>query len=126
MISNIIVNVLDSSITELNKGVNLFAEGGILGKCVIVKCEPIPFSHIAPSVRKAFTKFYIKGYDIADAIELGEKIISVLDDTKGVYTHNDVNYNIKAVDILATPTVTNVEDKVVMLHADVFYVRNSN
>lgn len=123
MVSNVIVNVLDSSIAELTKGVNLFAEGGIFGNCVVVKCEPIPFGSIVPNIRKAFTKVYIKGYEIEQAIELGEGIVNAVKDLKGIFTHNDVNYNIKAVDILATPTVTNFTDKVVMLHFDVFYVR---
>ena len=126
MISNILVNVLDSNLTELTKGTNLFAEGGILGECVIVKTDSFPVGQIVPDVRRSHAKFYIKGYEIADAIELGEKMVKVLTGLKGVFTHDTVKYNIKAVDILSTPSVVSIQDKVVLFNANVFYVRTSN
>ena len=125
MISNILVNLLDSNITELTKGTNLFAENGILGKCAYIKTDTYPVGSIVPDVRKTNARVFIKGFENAEAIELGEKMVSFLNNVKGSYVYNDVTYNIKAIDILSTPSILSFENKVVQFKMNVYYVRTS-
>lgn len=125
MISNILVNLLDSNISELTKGTNLFAENGILGKCVYIKTDTYPVGSIVPDVRKTNARVFIKGFENAEAIELGEEMVALLNSVKGKYVYNDVTYNIKAIDILSIPSILSFEDKIVQFKINVYYVRTS-
>lgn len=125
MVTSVIVDILDSNMPELTKGTNLFAESGILGKCVFIKTNSYPVGQIVPNVRKAHSRFFIKGYDIVEAIELGEKMVQILTDLKGVFPQTDAQYNIKAVDIISIPSVLSIEDKVVSFNANIFFVRTN-
>lgn len=125
MISNILVNLLDSNISELTKGTNLFAENGILGKCVYIKTDTYPVGSIVPDVRKTNARVFIKGFENAEAIELGEEMVALFNSVKGKYVYNDVTYNIKAIDILSIPSILSFEDKIVQFKINVYYVRNS-
>lgn len=125
MISNILVNLLDSNISELTKGTNLFAENGILGKCVYIKTDTYPVGSIVPDVRKTNARVFIKGFENAEAIELGEEMVALFNSVKGKYVYNDVTYNIKAIDILSIPSILSFEDKIVQFKINVYYVRTS-
>lgn len=125
MISNILVNLLDSNISKLTKGTNLFAENGILGKCVYIKTDTYPVGSIVPDVRKTNARVFIKGFENAEAIELGEEMVALLNSVKGKYVYNDVTYNIKAIDILSIPSILSFEDKIVQFKINVYYVRTS-
>lgn len=125
MISNVLVNLLDSNIMELTKGTNLFAENGILGECVYIKTDTYPLGSIVSDVRRTNARIFIKGYDPADAIELGEKMVATLNTIKGSYDYNNVTYNIKTIDILSIPSILSFEDKIAQFKINVYYVRNS-
>lgn len=123
MISNIFINELDSNISELTKKTNLFAENSIVGKCVFIKTDTYPVGSIVPDVRRTHARVYIKGYDVAEAIELGERMIPVLTALKGEYTYGTEKYNIKAIDILSIPSVISFEENVVQFKFNAYYVK---
>lgn len=123
MITDAIVSLIDSNFTELTKGVNLFAENDIVGPCVFVKSDSVPVGVTSKDVRKSNARFFIKGYGIADAIELGERIVSFFHNYKGIVIVNSKQYNIKAVDFIAFPFVASTEDKVVKFTANFYYIQ---
>ena len=125
MISNVIVNILDSNITELNKGTNLFAEKGILSPCTFIKTDTYPLGSIVPEVRRTHARIFIKGYEYAEAIELGERMVVALKDVKGNFEYNTEKYNVKAIEILSLPTIISIEEKIIQFKIQVYYIKNS-
>lgn len=105
MISNVIVNVLNSAGLGLTKGSSLFAEQGQNDKRVVISTTDELGDPELSFMREAPVGIIVTGWTMAEGSALAERICKTIEAMFGEYTYSNESYDIKSVIIRNWPTV---------------------
>lgn len=93
MITNIVVDYIETKFPSLDKKVNLFAESAPVKKCVYAKLTTTTQSQqINSHFRKSYIRIYVKGYTINEGNLLCNNILTELENMKGEYEYGNESY----------------------------------
>lgn len=116
MITNIIVDYIDTQFDSLTKSVNLFAENAPMSKCVYAKLQTTTnINKMNPHFRKSYINLYVKGYGINDGVTLCNSLLYSLEDLKGAYTFSTEQYEVIDTAIHNFPFFEYIDDSKIVL-----------